>query len=730
MDTNQEKVRVGRSAAVRAGLARLVSALVCALIVIAAPVGVGIASADPTPAVPGGGQGAASSINGSSLPEGFPTDLKQYVGGTEEFKKGPWFSGSCADKGGDIGAYINATLPVEGKLLYWAQSDEDRKKNGADSKELPSFPAGDSAFFMPTGMCVNDMKRWGSTTLSVWGFDFAKTPDRTSLVSMAKRLGISPDGPGFWDIVTTGPAAKLIDDTANPKFSRSNFNADKAQGPFKAHAFFLDCDANANATSTDQVARCRGWNDAVGKLFAGTWNWIVKNMSLGDRISQSWDKNTAPYVQAWNTLWKIGSGIVKFVADPKSYADSWANDMKDWAMSMTPKVLKGLASVGRFDYTAPGFIAWYGISITLGWLTMMIMLLITIVQGNQEKMPLSEVMKSMFAYAPGTLITMAAVPLLISTLILPVANGLTDFLSEKTGTTTQEAISNITTMFSALNNQTLVGGTISGLIGYGAMGLGAFSMYLGFMMHMLAVPLGTIAVGISLGMYVNPQMRAKSLRPVLTLLAIIFSTPLLFLLLGVLMWMMSLTAKGNVTGDGDVKSLGALLFVAMCFVVMGLAPFSLLKWAPVLPSGDDAPGFSSQGGSVIGAAAGGAAGSFAARSAMTRGFSGGGGRGGAGSAGRSAPAAAPAQASSGTAGTPGGPGGAPAANPANASRGAGRSGRVGGHGQQFLSAARTAVGSVGGPLSAAAMVTGAGASAAVRKARTDFESTSAKGIDR
>ncbi|KXP11597.1 hypothetical protein AXK57_21900 [Tsukamurella pulmonis] len=697
------------------------------LLGLSAAVGVGTAAADPAPQ-----PGAGTALKAGELPQGFPDDLKKYVAGTPEFQGASWFTGECKEKGGDVGAYINESMRVEGKLMYWSQNEEGRKNNGADTKEIPSFPAGDSAFFLPTGMCAKDMEAFGTKSWTVWNFEFAQKPDegsKTAMFDAANKIIKERGGFGTGGL-EPGMKTKVPDE---------EWDASTASPQYRIHAFFLNCEQAGEAGAN---SKCRGWNTAVGKLLGGTWAHNSRNDSFGDRLKKAWDGTVNPFINAWNSIYSSVKGVVDFVKDPSSVIGQWANALKSSAMDMIPKTLKGLATVGEFDYNSPWFLEWYAIAVALGWLSATIMLLITFVQGSREKIPMSDVVASILQYTPATLILMSFLPALMS-FVLKVSNDLTRFLAGKIGMSTDEVVNNVSKMFGDLTDQTLVGGTIMGIIGFGLLLIGAVALYIGFLMKLIAIPLATVGAAIGLGMLVNPNFRAKALRPILAILALILSTPLLFVLLGVVFGALNAAAKGASTGEGEIKSLGMLAFCALCFMIVGLAPFALLKWAPVLPSEDDAPGFQSGGGTAIGAAAGAAGSNFVRQQSQRPVVSGGsgGGSGGAGGAGGQ-PAGTPGSSKSSGDSMPGkqvaSSGKSTSINSSSSGAGksgVGSSGRVGGHGAQFVSAGKGggAGKAIGAGMSAAAAAAAIGGVAAVSaagsKVRQDFESSAPKGSD-
>ncbi|MGX1763021.1 hypothetical protein ACWIG5_40070, partial [Streptomyces lydicus] len=200
-------------------------------------VGAGTAGADPEP---------GQTVPSGSLPNGFPADLRQFIGNTAEFKAA-WFTGTCKDRGGDIGSYINAAMANEDRLIYWSMTEEQKKsllefgaarmlgpgrldpRLEADieaGREPPKellpkvFPSGDPAYALPQPACADDLKRWANPQWNTWGFVWSPAPDKQSLTEMRKTSGADTVPDKAW----TTPCGGGV------------------PGNYCTHAFFVNCD--------------------------------------------------------------------------------------------------------------------------------------------------------------------------------------------------------------------------------------------------------------------------------------------------------------------------------------------------------------------------------------------------------------------------------------------------------------------------------------------------------
>ena len=608
-------------------LVRCLTVIAAVVIVLLSGHGAGTALADePEPAA----NDSSSSTNGKNLPKGFPQDLRRLVAGTEEFKKGPWFTGSCSDKGGDVASYIAEVFKKEGELLFWSMPEKDRYKSlaftlqfsvpgGALGVDIPgvgqvtpteenvkklvesgklrptsenrlvpnTYPSTRSQEYPSTDpVCAQDIQKWTGKSMTTWGFQWAQKPDEDSIKAMTSAAGEWGDR-----------VAKRID---NPCEGDGAFW-------FCQHAFFLDCSKDTDRTGG---TLCRDWNVQVGRLYAGTENWIEKNKSVDDRVMETftkvWDNSAgklgSAVAKAFSFLWDNTAGpVVEFFKDAKELPEKWANYAKASAMDMLDKVLPGLASVGEFDLKQGWFLKWYAMSVGLGLAVMVVMFLFATASAAR-KGGADVLARDVIGYLPLGMVLMVYTPMLAG-ILQAMMHALTSQIVELGGTTTDELVENVSASLGALTNETLVGGVLMGIIGFGLMAFGMLALYLGMLMHQIGIPLACVGAAIAYGMLVFPKMRPKALRIPLMLLSLMASIPLLFLMVIVVFEGISAALANSTTGEGNIESLGQLILGAFGFFVIGVAPFALMKWAPMLPSEEDADRMGDSGagsGQVVG----------------------------------------------------------------------------------------------------------------------------------
>ena len=566
---------------------------------------VGMAGADPN------SDTGSNPVSSTSLPANFPADLRKFVGGTAEFRSAEWFTGPCADRGGDMGEYISQMLTHENRLLFWTAPEDDRytmivrsiyplyplqtqlvpqdvrdaademMSNGGEPEEnlLPrTFPLGDAEYHPPKGVCADDLKKWTTpSSANTWGFDWATEPDATSLEQM--KTGSAPED------AFTDPCSVEIE--------------------YCTHAFFADCE---KATSGSDATSCQAWNASIGHLFDGTAEWIDANKDFTDRIGDAFDA-VAGFVQSM-PAWRMGAWVVSalggiisavvdvvaFVADPTSIADDWANAIKEGCVEFATSVLRSLVDTQHFDPTSDWFRQLYAVSVALGFVLMAFMTVLTVQRSGTKGSP-RQLAESLFGYLPGSVFIAIFTPG-FAALILDVSVGLADSMATLAGQPLGELIDKVAG-FNNITRDGFPGGSIVAIIMFGLMGLGALSLWLGLMFHDYGLPLSICVAGISYFMMINPKYRHKALRPVFMFLGLAFAVPMLFFLLAIVF-----TVANLVPGENGMGTVTMVFFVAIGMILAGLGPWGLLKWAPIMPTTGDSEDFGA-GQSTLGDTVGG-----------------------------------------------------------------------------------------------------------------------------
>jgi hypothetical protein len=312
------------------------------------------------------------------------------------------------------------------------------------------------------------------------------------------------------------------------------------------------------------------------------------------------------------------------MANPASALDDLANSMKTACVSLVRDILTGLGQIGSFDPSQPWFLRQYAAAGGLGLLVMAVMTLLIVLRAHRGGSGRQELQESLVRYLPMGLLMIAFAPA-VAALLAELAQSLTDGVISFSAGPTGSVIAKMA-VISQMTSPMVPGGAVTGVLLFGLLALGTIAVMVGLAAQQIGVPLAGVASGIAWGMFVHPTWRRKATRVPLLWLGVLFSKPALFFLLGTAFSLIDATLSVSTLRAGGVAAFAQLLLAGLAFLVTGIAPFALVKWAPILPTSAESHSGHSGGGSVVGAVVGAGAGA-AVREGSSR-LGGGGGQGG------------------------------------------------------------------------------------------------------
>jgi len=402
-----------------------------------------------------------------------------------------------------------------------------------------------------------------------------------------------------------------------------------------------------------------------------------------------------------------GASTGSFIANPEGEFERIVNLVRDSAVEFYKKVIDELLKVGEPDFGAQWWIQSYAAATGIAVILAAFMTLFLFKDASADKISPQQ-LKQGLQYLVYAFIAMFFAPVIVR-LINQLTHGLSQGIILWGGESSLDGIVNAAILTAQVS--AIPGGVIIGLLVFLGLLAGAFMIFLTLLMQGLAVYMVSIAMGIGFGMLIHPRWRAKALRIPLLVVGLLFARPLIFFLLMVI---------GKMVADYDpwqdltdpFKLLGEALLIMLALLFVGFAPWTLMKYFPILPDGSEQVGGDFN---PLDTLAGAGAGALSMKMGMDRmqQMSSGGGGGSSGGRSSSGGWSSGGQRSAGTGTSGSGSGGSgsasagagPARSPIGAgARGAGAAG-AGGAGKAGATAA-AGVGSAGVLLAAAAAMKG------------------------
>lgn len=333
---------------------------------------------------------------------------------------------------------------------------------------------------------------------------------------------------------------------------------------------------------------------------------------------------------------RAGAGLV---TDPSGTVNKAINDfaktLSDNLQSLLNKVLAEVSHLTSPDLGSAGFLKSYAAGAGIAMFVLAFMIARIFYRASQGDVTGEELADSLFVWLPKAMILVLFGPA-IGYLLVELSNGATTSITGYFAPDVGSLTTKILAMMELSN--LLPGGSLFAIVILALGFLGTISLVLGLLMQLLAQYLTGAVMAISFVQLVDPDTRSKALKLPLTWIALDFARPLLFFLLGSIAAISDSAFSVDGVQDAGLRSVVTAMIAALALLIVGVAPWSLLKFAPVLP-GTSRVGRASRSGSsgVIGGAAGSAMTALAYR--RLQGSPGGGG--GGGGSGGNAPSGGP-----------------------------------------------------------------------------------------
>lgn len=275
--------------------------------------------------------------------------------------------------------------------------------------------------------------------------------------------------------------------------------------------------------------------------------------------------------------------VAKFVANPTGGIDDLANATKESTASATQAIFERMTETTSVDLGASWWQAEYARAAGLGLVVMTVLLLWMLKDVAQGKIDPDELATSLFAMAPVGVILMMVSPSIGAAIAMfsdALTKGIATYTSDGIGTFTSTSVTVLWTITADL----LPGGQLLGILLFGLMLFGAIATLVGFIVQGFAMYAAAVALGIAWGMMIHPAWRQKTRKLIAFWLATALMKPALMLILGVAFAFLNAQAFNVTDGFGAFT---ALLTTGMILCLVGLSPWVLLKYIPLLPSGNE-----------------------------------------------------------------------------------------------------------------------------------------------
>lgn len=312
--------------------------------------------------------------------------------------------------------------------------------------------------------------------------------------------------------------------------------------------------------------------------------WLPDLPIAGDPCTRLVSLLTGAYQEFQERVASI-RGVVEVVTDPVSAAlQRLAQTVADSVESLLTMVFGELVHFSSPNIASEGFLSTYAAGAGIGMFVLVIMILRVFYRASAGEVTGEELAESLWRWAPTALLLVIfgpAIGYLMVSLSDAAAESILDYFA-----------SDIASLATTLNGMLLLsqvptfpGGPLVALLVLLIAFIGAIGLVGGLLVQLIALYLTGAVMAISFVMLVDPGTRQRALRLPMTWVALLFARALLFFLIGAVSRIADSALTVDAIKDDGLKALVTALTAALALLIVGLAPWTLLKYAPVLPSG-------------------------------------------------------------------------------------------------------------------------------------------------
>lgn len=277
----------------------------------------------------------------------------------------------------------------------------------------------------------------------------------------------------------------------------------------------------------------------------------------------------------------------KFIANPASAIDDFANSSKEWATGLTQTILTHMTDYTGASLSSQEFLTSYAVSAGVGLVILAVMLLLSCWYASRGTIDPDELIESVFIRGPWAVLFIVFGPA-IGAGLQTALRVMTDGIAQLTGKSAGDFLGGAFADIMAATVSGVPGGSLGGAFLFVCMGIGALGVAVSFVLQDYGLFMTSCVFAIAGGMRINPKWRPKSRKLDAGVGALLLMKPAFMLLLMLSFSFLDMTVHGN----GQVKDSGWNLFlqlitVATVFLMLAFAPFGIMRKMPLLPGGNE-----------------------------------------------------------------------------------------------------------------------------------------------
>jgi hypothetical protein len=326
-----------------------------------------------------------------------------------------------------------------------------------------------------------------------------------------------------------------------------------------------------------------------GKAGESSWlnglcKWVPDLPIIGNPCERLLDLMRGTWEDFQNRV-KALRGTVNAITNPVETAFANFSEMMSNALkTVIQKVFPELVHITSPNVASKGFVSSYAAGAGLAMFVLVVMLGRLFYGASQDDITGEELAESLWRWLPTALIAVLFGPGL-GYLLVMLSDSISVSIVNYFAGDIASLVTKLQTMVALGNSALIPGGPLVGVVIQLIALMGMVGLVGGLLVQLLALYLTGAIMAFAFALLVDPRTRKKALKLPFTWVGLTFAKPLLFFLIGAIARMADAAFTVDSIEDDGVRSLVTAVVAALALALLGLAPWSLLKFAPVLPDG-------------------------------------------------------------------------------------------------------------------------------------------------
>jgi len=264
----------------------------------------------------------------------------------------------------------------------------------------------------------------------------------------------------------------------------------------------------------------------------------------------------------------------------KNFSETVANALR----SLLDEVFVELVHISSPNLASQGFLSTYAAGAGIGMFVLVIMIARVWYRAATGDVTGEQLAESMWRWVPTAMVLVLFGPG-IGYLLVRLTDAASLSIVDYFAPDVLSLATKVQTMVVLTEVANLPGGALMALGVMGVAFLGVIGLVGGLLMQLLALYLTGSIMAVAFTMLIDPASRDKALRLPLMWVGIAAARPVLFFLLGAIGRMADSAFTTDAIQDDGLRALVTAFVAALALLIVGVAPWSLLRFAPVLPAG-------------------------------------------------------------------------------------------------------------------------------------------------